>query len=172
MKNLPSLEEQPEAENVQPDEILPSSIGERWSEVMQQEAARQGLGAVARLVANGVITIVDCVPLGIGEMPGWAADVAKVVSRVSPALRNLDLSPDVSMKLAVGSEAIEPFTAGAAPSHFLETLLQLKADIQKGRMSNAGDALGYLMTGNDDYLARLAEASAKLDTAAGLLEQD
>ena len=132
---------------------IQKGIQERWDEVMQL-----GLAAVARLIANGVISAADFIPLGAGEVPGWAADLTKLVAKI-PGFNKADfLTPDVSTKVAVGSEILfEPMTGGAAPTHIIETALQAKADLQAGRFGVARDTLAYLLTGNEEALNRLQE---------------
>jgi len=107
----------------------------------------EGKEAALRTVSNTAISIADTVP-GFGELASWGADLAKVWARYDyekrreDAVKNgedpdevelskIDLTPDVSVKIAVLTELLELLTGGLVPSHAIETGLQLKADWPK-----------------------------------------
>ncbi|HEU4985166.1 MAG TPA: hypothetical protein VFT58_05950, partial [Nitrososphaera sp.] len=88
-------------------------------EILANKDVRAGAKATVRTVINLGITAADFFP-GIGEAASWAADAGKFVG--------LDLTPNVPKWLAVGSELLEFPTAGLAPSHAIETGMQLWHD--------------------------------------------
>lgn len=90
-------------------------------EIWQDEEARVALVAAGRLLINLGISLADFIP-GFGDVFSWGADLLKWT--------RLDLSPDVSKKIAVGSELSEVL-GGAVPSHFIETFIQLGYDIPR-----------------------------------------
>ena len=82
----------------------------------------------ARTLVNGAISVLDAVP-GLGELPSWAADGLKFAHIFSKQIGvPLDLTPDVSKTVAVGTEVMEFTSAGFMPTHLVETSLQLRAD--------------------------------------------
>ena len=100
---------------------------------------------VVRTVLNIVIALFDLFP-GVGETVSWAADLSKVIARLSKAakakaalspswhwLAKLDLTPDVSLTTALSSEALELISLGTLPTHAIETLLQIRHDIRRLR---------------------------------------
>lgn len=123
--------------------------GEKMRLILEDEKAREAFYAFLRTLANVGISVVDAFP-GIGELPSWAADAVKFLkiakaknndrkkekSEDSPEqeeeLKNfwarIDLSPDVPVWIASGSEAIDLAFASAIPSHAVETVMQLKHD--------------------------------------------
>lgn len=122
-----------------------------------EQMLSEGRQAAVRTVVNVGLVAFDIFPLadaGLGHILSVVADGAKTlrtVVRVSHFLRIdpkfLDLTPDVSLKVALDTEAVE-FVAPIAtlglfnplPTHSIETLLQIKHDLPRMR-----DALGTLM---------------------------
>lgn len=109
----------------------------------------EGRKALARTIINGAIAAGDLVPW-TGDSVSVAADIAKVTHRGArmlsrvPGFRGLakgtgilDLTPDVNVLTAFGSELAEPVTGGLAPTHVIEASLQYfghdKERIQAGR---------------------------------------
>jgi hypothetical protein len=112
------------------------------SKLYRNEVVKQGAAATARLLINGVIVVTDIFPPT--EAVSWLADLAKMAQRVPFIARrvgiNLDLTPDVSATIAVGSEVLEIPSGGFFPSHGVETLFQLRHDaprIARGVISAA-----------------------------------
>jgi hypothetical protein len=94
---------------------------------------RQAAAGVCRTLINVGISFTDIVPV-VGDTPSWIADGWKVVTRAF-GISRFDLTPDVSIKLALGTELAEIPTLGLAPTHVIETSMQLKHDwpkIKKG----------------------------------------
>ncbi len=135
------------------------SFREIASILSKDEALKEGTEALFRTVINSCIAIADTVP-GIGDLASWGADAAKVWARwehqKAVALKGndyiaqgmsieeaeekakseikiskIDLSPDVSVAVAVGSEALELVGLGTVPTHAIETLGQLRYDWKK-----------------------------------------
>ena len=73
-----------------------------------------------------LITFADMTFL-LGEIPSWLADIGKLFGK------RTDLTPDVSIKIALGSELIEFLTYTIFPSHSIETVLQLRHDVPRIR---------------------------------------
>lgn len=92
------------------------------AEMLKDEKVKTALLAAMRTLLNVGISVADAFP-GVGEVVSTVADVAK--------LTPLDLSPDVSKFVAWGSEALELFTAGAMPSHAIETTWQFVKDVPR-----------------------------------------
>lgn len=97
--------------------------------------------AAYRATGNLIIGGLDVIPV-IGDSVSGGADVLKVVKRGYLEIKKrteklrakfpkfLDLTPAVPTSVAVLSEAIEPFTAGWAPTHlFVEFPMQFYADV-------------------------------------------
>ena len=97
-------------------------------EVVTHPQVRAGAMGAARLALNTVITAADTVP-GVGDVVSWAADAGKFTGRHSP----FNLTPDVPHWVAIASEELESVTGGLAPTHAIETLLQLRSDIPRMR---------------------------------------
>lgn len=130
---------------------------ERIKETWRDENVRDSLKAAGRTVANVGVSIVDMVP-GAGDAVSWAADVGKL-------RQETDLTPDVSKKVAWSSEALEAVTGGAAPSHAIETAVQLKYDVP--RMKRGYERLREIWTTeNRDYAAHQPEIDQALETFA------
>lgn len=92
------------------------------SKMLKDEKVKTALVATGRTLLNIGISIVDVVP-GIGEVVSTAADLAKMTE--------FDLTPDVGKGVAWGSEIFEFVTGGAAPTHVIETTLQLIKDVPR-----------------------------------------
>lgn len=105
---------------------------------------RTGFEASIRTAINAAISLADFFP-GIGTLASWGADAAKVWARVNYArerarvmkeggdpstvkMSSVDLTPDVSVQVALFTEAIDVLTADLFPSHLIETSLQLSHD--------------------------------------------
>lgn len=112
-------------------------VGQRIHRILVDPTVREGWEALLRTLANLGITIADFAPGGLGEVGSLTADTMKGVARVT-GLKKLDLTKDVSVAIAVGSELAEIPTAGAAPSHAVESLMQFRYDLP--RMREGGKA--------------------------------
>lgn len=104
----------------------------RVRKIITDPICREAGGALVRTALNTGISIADFAPatLGAGEMLSWGADAAKLIRWVNriPYLRRLtrriDLTPDISKKSAIVSEAGE-LIAFIPPTHAFESILQL-----------------------------------------------
>lgn len=130
----------------------------RVKEIAKDPDAKEGFKATGRLFLNLGISAADLIPV-VGEAVGWTADALKFVPK-------LDLTPDVSKTVAIGSEALEFMGAGAVPTHAIETVFQAAADQKAGKFEAASDAVAYLITGKPEYSSDLAKNKPKLDKAA------
>ena len=135
-----------------------TSLVGRLGEIAKNPEAKEGIVAAGRLLVNVGISAVDLVPV-VGEVVGWTADALKFV-------KPLDLTPDVSKSVAIGTEALEFAGMGAVPTHAIETVLQAHADLKEGRFENAKNAIAYLITGKENYSNELKENKGRLDEAA------
>ena len=173
-RNMPKISLLPSERSDNTDQTALEALKQvrtsRWDVVMAETATQEGLKAVARLFINGIITAADFIPAGIGDAPGWLADGLKLVAKMFPRLRNLDLNPDVPLWAAGGSEIPDVMVGGLAPSHLVELIWQGVADAKQGDFGAFYRALGYLCTGKEDYLKSLHEASERLNAAAAALE--
>ncbi len=122
--------------------------GEKMRLILEDKKAREAFYAFLRTLANLGISVADAFP-GIGELPSWAADGVKFlkIARAKNIDRKkeknkqsseqeesknfwarIDLSPDVPVWIASGSEAVDLAFGSVIPSHAVETLMQLKHD--------------------------------------------
>ncbi len=127
--NIPSAEV---SEKDKHDFARGLSVRSRIWAIVNDPECRQVVGAGFRTIANTGVTAADFVPV-VGDVVSWGADGLKTLRRIFKATRImdpkiLDLTPDVSLAVAIGSEATELMTGGIAPSHAVEGLLQLKHD--------------------------------------------
>jgi len=114
---------------------------------LEDPVLKEGSEAAFRTVANTLISIADLFP-GIGDAASWGADVAKVYSRIKYKkeqaeavvagkdpkkirMSKLDLTPDVSVEVAVLTELLEFVSIGFLPTHAIEGGIQLYADWPK-----------------------------------------
>jgi len=97
---------------------------ERYKKIVDDKQVQEAAKAAARTAINAGIVIADFVPAA-GDAVSWTADVMK--------FSKYDLTPDVSKKIAIGSEVLEAFSAGMAPSHAIEGVLQLRKDLPRMR---------------------------------------
>ena len=120
--------------------------------ILSDPELQEGVKAVARTLANAGISAVEWgVPL-LGEAGSMGADAAKALAFMVRRLKMLDLTPDVSKKVAIGSELLEPVTLSLFPSHSLETSLQFKADVP--RIVSAMKKLSTVMAGRQRELSQ------------------
>lgn len=98
---------------------------ERLKQIADDPQAVEALKACARTCTNIGISIIDVIPGGIGESVSWVADLGKFWKKTNI------LTPDVSKVEAIGSEAGEFVSGGFFPSHVVETVRQLQADIPR-----------------------------------------
>lgn len=123
--------------NHTPEELAQIMLTQgRLRALWNDETTREALWAGARTVLHAGISISDFFP-GIGEVISGGADILKSMHRLGQFTeywlgKNLlpvpDLSPGVSWKVAVGSEILEPFTGGLAPTHLAEFYYVLRHD--------------------------------------------
>ncbi|PIR86735.1 MAG: hypothetical protein COU11_04475 [Candidatus Harrisonbacteria bacterium CG10_big_fil_rev_8_21_14_0_10_49_15] len=146
-------------------EILPAAIDQqtRWRRLFADERIRAGAAAALRTMINTGISAIDMFP-GIGAVPSWIADGLKWVSRFSRKTDFLDLTPAVSKRVAIGSEALEFITLDAFPSHAIESTLQLKReDVPK--MIAAIKAMIEILRGEQaDYQQNQAQIDGAIAT--------
>lgn len=142
-----------------------------WNMLSEDPEVAEGARATRRAVVNSAILVSELVPL-VGDFPSWGADLAKFVVRTDRKVRTweegraaarerrapepippsaLDLTPDVSSWIAIGTEVIGVLRAMTGfivpmPTHWIEGGLQLRADwprlragIAKGRELFAQD---------------------------------
>lgn len=105
---------------------------EKLGRALQDPEVREAAVAFGRALLNTGITLADALPNRKGEKVSWAADLAKILSRVA-RVKKLDVTPDVSARVAVGSEVLEAITGGPMPTHAIETALQVRADMPRFR---------------------------------------
>lgn len=129
-----------------------------WNLLSEDPEVAEGARATRRTVVNSAILVSELVPL-VGDFPSWGADFAKFVVRSDRHVRTfeegraaarekrvpepippsaLDLTPDVSSWIAVGTETITVLRAMTGfivpmPTHWIEGGLQLKADLPRLR---------------------------------------
>jgi len=142
-------------------------------------AVREGGEATLRTAINAAIAIADTFP-GAGAVGSWGADAAKVWTRyehmkkiAEAAARGedtskvkksvLDLTPDVSIKVAVGSEALELISADVFPTHAIESTMQLKHDWP--RIKKAAERAREIFSGEATVKPDEAAAAAAFDVS-------
>ena len=106
--------------------ILAERSYRRVRRLYEDPVTRKGGEALLRTAVNAGIVAADFYP-GVGEVISWGADAAKVLGRTFNFTK-LDLTPDVSSHVAVWTEILEFCTGGLAPTHVIESSIQLKAD--------------------------------------------
>lgn len=111
-----------------PQEIAVIQKEEPVITLSKEEILKQGRMALLRTFLNFGVTIVDLIP-GIGEAVSLSADFVKLLPFA--ARRYVDLTPDVSFAVALGTELTEIPFLGAFPSHGIEFLLQLRHDVPR-----------------------------------------
>ena len=125
-----SLDLEPRLEAEYNQEVAETiSVTERFNrlvEITRDPQVKQGMEAFLRTGVNAGISVADLFPV-VGEAASWTADACKLIAHRFN-LNMLDTSPDVSVKIALGTEALEICTGGVMPSHVIETTLQLRAD--------------------------------------------
>jgi hypothetical protein len=87
--------------------------------MLKDKKVQESLKAAVRTLANVGITLVDFIP-AIGDAVSIGADLLK--------LTKFDITPDVSKKVAWGSEVLEIFSGGVLPTHAIEGGMQLRKD--------------------------------------------
>lgn len=139
---------------------------------------RAGSEAVFRAVMNIAISCVDILP-GAGELASWGADLLKVIEEIRYRQRKQEvesaggdvslvkrekynLTPDVHVSIATVTEVLELISAFTAPTHAIETTIQLWHDIP--RMLHAFRKARAL-------LAEEKQRRAKAKHAAELIEK-
>jgi hypothetical protein len=129
MEGFPKPQENIETDN-KPEEIGKSiHLEAKWKRLITNKDIHKGVAALIRTVANVGISFADKVPVA-GEVVSWGADAWKFVT---PALKKLglpelDLTPSVKKWEAVTTEAAEFIGFGAMPTHWVETIMQLKRE--------------------------------------------
>ena len=114
-------------------QIVQVALWKRVFRVITNKDVLTGCAALFRTVTNTGISIADAFP-GIGDVVSFGADGAKVFTRVCLKVGidpKLDLTPDVSISIALGAELAEPVTGGLAPTHAVETAIQAKHDLPR-----------------------------------------
>jgi hypothetical protein len=103
----------------------------------EDHEVHEAMIALLRTCINFLLSFIDLIPFA-GEAISWLADLAKLIRFFSKRIGwnvPIDLTPDVSLLVAMGTEIPDVLFGTAIPSHLVETVLQLKADwprIQKG----------------------------------------
>lgn len=183
-----SLEQEPKIHQVTPEKMLEVvenvseasrlSISERVSFVLSDPQCKEAYQAIARTIANVGITAVDMIP-GAGD----AAEGVVLGMKLSPYIKgvlskyakdprnigkHLDLTPDINPGSAVAISALsaplEFVSGGSLPSYLVNTLFQLRADLQNRRFDGAIRAMRVLLTGKVEKID--AQTQALLDNAA------
>jgi hypothetical protein len=183
-----SLEQEPKIHQATPERMLEVvesvseasklSISERISFVLSDPKCKESYQALARTLANIGISVVDIIP-GAGD----AAEAVVLGLKISPHIRtmlstyakdprnlgkHIDLTPDISASTAVAISAafapIEFVAGGTLPSYLVNTLYQLRADIQNRRFDGAITAMRVLITGRLEKID--SQTKEKLDSAA------
>lgn len=146
-----------------------------------------GTKAAIRTVLNAGVAIGDFFP-GYGLVLSGGADAAKVVAKAeyemkrlyvrwvekgNPAdvkMSSLDLTPDVKLRWALGSELLEFCAAGFLPTHAIEGSMQLYHDWP--RMKKAVTRIREIAAAQAEVSAREAEAMAVFDEELELDEEE
>jgi len=114
---------------------------------LEDPALKEGGEAAFRTFANTLVSVADLFP-GVGDAVSWGADIAKVYARIKykkdrvaaiatgkdpekVQMSKLDLTPDVSVEVAVLTELLEVFSIGFLPTHAIEGGMQLYKDWPK-----------------------------------------
>lgn len=120
---------------------------EQLKRLLDDPIFRTGAEATARTAINAMIAVADMFPI-VGGIGSFAADATKVWAhykyrfdraRVIKAggdpskvkYSKIDLTPDVSVALAVGTEVFEVIGAGAVSTHAIETVAQIRHDLPR-----------------------------------------
>lgn len=134
---------------------------QRWSRAITDPEISVAAKAAVRTLANLGISTMDTVPIA-GEGVSWLADIGKFTDSWAQRLGvSTDLTPDVSKRVAVGSEILEAFTASVGPSHMVETALQFKADWP--RLRRGFERFLELLQGEQDDYKRHPEIDTAID---------
>lgn len=127
-------ETQNEQDNPEPSVAQTLSREARIRMLIEDPDCRKGAIAGLRTLLNAGITAADFIPVA-GEGLSWGADVLKTIRRIGRKIgidiKFLDFTPDVGLFAALGSEAFELVSFGIAPTHAVESTLQLKKDIPR-----------------------------------------
>ena len=127
---LSSSPEGNEALGEQKEVLFAAGVNEtsRWQAIARDPKIQEAAMAGVRTIINTGISVADAFPI-VGEIPSWAADAGKITDKWARVLGfSTDLTPDVSKAVAIGSEALEAYSGTAAPSHAIETTMQLQKD--------------------------------------------
>jgi len=147
---------------------------ERWENVLNNPEAKETLAALARLGINIGFTVADMVP-GAGEVTETSLNALRVAATIYPPLNDFHPTKSLSAKETIAVQAltspVELASLGTAPTYLINTVRQTWADYKAGNFSKAKEVVGYLLTGNRDYMDKLTENSSKLDAAAGLFKK-
>lgn len=137
-----------------------------------------GTKAAIRTVLNAGIAVGDFFP-GYGLVLSGGADAAKVVAKAEHKakrlyvrwiekgnpddvkLSSLDLTPDVKLRWALGSELLELCAAGFLPTHAIEGAMQLYHDWP--RMKKAVTRIREIAAAQAEVSAREREAMRAFD---------
>lgn len=140
------------------------SVSDRWAILLEDEEAKQGLLALARVAVNSGYTLADMVPM-VGQVV--SNDWVKLGAKIFPELGRFDSAPDVSAKVALLTEGLDMMHLDLLPlpSHAIELALQTAADLRKGNIQEGLRAVRYLMVGDMDYAAQLVARKQALDAA-------
>lgn len=126
---------------------------QRLERLLEDPVLREGTEASLRTAINAMIAVADTIP-GAGSLASWGADAAKIWARTQyfrerqrvaaeggdPSkvrLSKVDLTPDVSIRLAVGTELLEFAGADFFPTHAIEAVAQLRHDLPRIRKALA-----------------------------------
>lgn len=109
---------------------------ERTGQLRHHPDVVEGRIAMIRTIVNTVIAVGDSTltSAGAGDVASLAADGFKLASRLGKVVgANIptDLTPDVSLKWAIGTEALEVPTLGIVPTHTIESGMQFLHDKER-----------------------------------------
>lgn len=153
------------------------TISERFKFIMNDPKCKESYEALSRTLINTGISAVDIFPvagdaaegvvLGLKISPWIKGQLANLVKNPKKLEKHFDLTPDISagqaMALSAATAPVEFLGGGTVPTYLINTLWQLKADIQNKRFDGAVDSMKVLFTGTLDKMT--PENNARLDSA-------
>lgn len=142
------------------------TISERFQFIMNDKKCKEAYEALLRTLINAGITALDIFPvagdtaegvvLGLKVSPWIKNQMADLVRNPKKLEKHFDLTPDISsgqaIAISAASAPAELLGGGTLPSYLINTLWQLKADIQNKRFDGAVDSMKVLFTGKLDKL--------------------
>jgi hypothetical protein len=156
-----------EAERMTGEDIVLESKWRRLIDAMTDPEVKRAAGAAFRTIANAGIAALDMIPVA-GDTASLSADALKYAKYIKYfgrklKLDKLDLTPAVSRKIALGSEAAEFATVGFLPTHAIEGFLQLKRQ-DWGLMKNGLKRAREILSGEQQRYRQNPEIEEAVQT--------